>query len=80
MYPNVHSSLVQGNESCITPGSKIYTVSFGAPRTLQLFNTKGPLQEQHHILLHGSVHSYEGSSIDLEALFEIMSKVKSEIH
>ena len=57
-YPNGYSSLAmhQDNESCIVPGSKIYTVSFGAPRTLRLFNTSGPLQEQRHKLEHGSVH------------------------
>ena len=57
-YRNGHSSLGmhQDNETCISPGSNIYTVSFGEPRTLRLFNTKGPLQEQLHTLEHGSVN------------------------
>ena len=57
-YPNGQSSLGmhQDNESVIAPGSNIYTVSFGATRTLRLFNTTGPLQEQHHKLENRSVH------------------------
>ena len=63
-YPNGQSTLAmhQDNESCIVPGSLIYTVSFGAPRTLRLFNTQGPLQEQRHTLEHGSVHVMTPSS------------------
>ena len=53
------------DERCILPGSNIYTVSFGAERTLRLYNITGPLQEHFHKLEHGSVNvmSRESQSI-----------------
>ena len=57
-YPDGNSSINmhQDNEKCILPGSKIYTVSFGAERHVRFYNVSGPLQEQYHKLTHGSVH------------------------
>ena len=46
----------QDNEKSILPGSKIYTVSFGAERHIRFYNVSGPLQEHYHKLDHGSVH------------------------
>ena len=57
-YENGHSSVGMHSDYEVNspPDSMIYTVSFGATRTLRLFNTHGPLQEQHHTLQHGSAH------------------------
>ena len=53
---NASINMHQDNEKCILPGSNIYTVSFGAQRTLRLYNITGPLQEHFHELHHGSVN------------------------
>lgn len=57
-YPDGNSSLNlhHDDERCILPGSNIYTVSFGATRSVKFSNIKGPLNEQVHRLEHGSVH------------------------
>ena len=57
-YPDGNSSINmhQDNEKSISPGSKIYTVSFGAERHVRFYNVSGPLQEHYHKLDHGSVH------------------------
>ena len=44
------------DEKSIKPGSKIYTVSFGAERTVRFYNTSGPMQDIRHKLPHGSLH------------------------
>ena len=44
------------DEACIDPDSKIYTVSFGATRTLHFNNEKGPLTPTSCSLEHGSVN------------------------
>lgn len=44
------------NETSIAHDSNIYTVSFGAERTLIFHNTTGPLTEHYHTLRDGSIH------------------------
>ncbi len=44
------------NEKIIEPGSNIYTVSFGAVRTVRFRNFVGPITEEEHKLEHGSIH------------------------
>jgi alkylated DNA repair dioxygenase AlkB len=55
-------SMHSDDESVIVPGSNIYTVSFGATRTLRCYNTLGSLQEHLIKLDHGSVNVMTHSS------------------
>ena len=57
-YNNGKSTLAMhsDDEKSIKPGSKIYTVSFGAERTVRFYNTSGPMQDIRHKLPHGSLH------------------------
>ena len=58
-FPNggFHIPTHQDNEVTIQPGSKIYTVSVGAARTIRFTNRDGPLAEQDYLLPSGSVYS-----------------------
>lgn len=66
-YPHGRCTLPMhhDDEKCIVPGSSIYTVSFGATRTVKFLNVTERLQIQQHKLEHGSVHcmSMESQSI-----------------
>lgn len=66
-YPHGRCTLPMhhDDEKCIVPGSTIYTVSFGATRTVRFLNIEQRLQLQEHKLEHGSVHcmSKESQSI-----------------
>ena len=57
-YPNGNSflNLHHDDERSIMPGTNIYTVSFGATRSVKFSNVKGRLNEQYFKLEHGSVH------------------------
>jgi alkylated DNA repair dioxygenase AlkB len=52
------------NEGSITPGSNIYTLSFGERRTLHFNNEKGPLTPAASSLEHGSVNIMTRASQD----------------
>ena len=58
-YPDGNSSIPShhDDERSIMPGTNIYTVSFGATRTVKFLNVKGPLDERKFELKHGSVHA-----------------------
>ena len=63
-YPNGYSSIPihQDDESSIVPGSLIYTVSFGAERTLNFQSVLGRVQEHSLKLTHGMVYTMSHES------------------
>lgn len=64
LYPNGRAYIPehQDNEHKIVPGSQIYTVSVGGPRSLRLINKVGMLQEQVIKIPHGSIHTMSADS------------------